>query len=283
MPDEIISYMPMLLDALRSLGGSASTNDVYDWMANKLQLSPDERYRRDPNGNIRFQNRVQWARQHLVRNGLIDGSRRGVWTLTPEGAKAQLTLEQSQELAAKSRSAAQIRRPRNQPQTVHQPELEENSAPPEQAEENSLIAVLQSLPPSGFERLCKRLLHECGFERVEVTGRAHDGGIDGHGILRVNPLYALKVIFQCKRYQGAVSRAQVGDFRNAMLGRADKGILITTGYFSPDAEREASREGVPPIELVDGDRLVELFELKQLGLRRKEIFEVDLSFFDQFR
>jgi restriction system protein len=67
------------------------------------------------------------------------------------------------------------------------------------------------------------------------------------------------------------------------MGRADKGIFITTGWFSPDAEKEANREGVLQIELVDGDRLVELFESKQLGLRRKEVFEVDYSFFDQFK
>lgn len=93
----------------------------------------------------------------------------------------------------------------------------------------------------------------------------------------------MKVMFQCKRYRGAVSRAQMGDFRNAVMGRADKGIFLTTGWFSFDAEKEACREGVLPIELVDGERLVELFELKQLGLKRKEIFEVDYAFFDQFR
>ena len=67
------------------------------------------------------------------------------------------------------------------------------------------------------------------------------------------------------------------------MGRADKGILLTTGWFSQDAEKEANREGVIQIEMVDGERLVELFEAKQLGLRRKEVFEIDHSFFDQFR
>ena len=75
----------------------------------------------------------------------------------------------------------------------------------------------------------------------------------------------------------------MGDFRNAVMGRADKGILLTTGWFSPDAEKEANREGVIQIEMVDGERLVELFEAKQLGLRRKEVFEINHSFFDQFR
>jgi restriction system protein len=154
---------------------------------------------------------------------------------------------------------------------------------PEEVEEEALLAVLQSLPSSGFERLCKRLLHEYGFEKLVVTGRTHDQGIDGVGVLRLNAFVVLKVLFQCKRYKGSVGRAEVGEFRNAMLGRADKGIFITTGYFTSEAEKEANREGVPPIELVDGERLVELFQQKLLGLRRREVFEIDHSFFDQFR
>src|SRR5205823_14755068 len=115
--------------------------------------------------------------------------------------------------------------------------------------------------------------------KVIITGQSHDGGIDGVGILQVNPFVSFKVLFQCKRYKGAVSRAQVGDFRNAMLGRADKGIIITTGTFSPDARREAERDGALPVELVDGEKLVSMFESQRLGVRPKTIYEVDLEFF----
>lgn len=143
--------------------------------------------------------------------------------------------------------------------------------------------MIHSLPPEGFERLCKRILHEYGFERLVVLGKSHDGGIDGFGILRLNPFVSMRVMFQCKRIRGAVSRAQVGDFRNATMGRADKGIFITTGHFSSDAKKEADRDGVLPIELVDNERLVELFEAKCLGLKPKQVFEIDHTFFDQFR
>lgn len=84
-----------------------------------------------------------------------------------------------------------------------------------------------------------------------MTQASHDGGIDGYGTLELNPFVSMKVLFQCKRYKGTVSRAQIGDFRNAMIGRADKGIILTTGTFSEDAKREASRDGAPPIELID--------------------------------
>ena len=285
-----IKWMPLLLDALRALGGSAESRDVSEWIANTVNLPTEERERRNKNGILRFENQVHWARQYLVWEGLLDSSRRGIWTLTPAGVKARLTEDQSRDLVKRQ---ARLRSKKNanateateaNPKPSRQvPDETVEAESPELAEESELLEVLQSLSPEGFERLCKRLLHEYGLEKVVVTGKSHDGGLDGMGLLRLNPFVTMKVLFQCKKIRKSVSRAQVGDFRNAVMGRADKGILLTTGWFSSDSEKEANREGVIPIELVDGERLVELFETKQLGLRRKEVFEIDHSFFDQFR
>jgi len=287
---EFVKWIPLLLDALRALGGSAESRDVIDWIANAVNLPAEERERRNKHDIPRFENQVHWARQYLVWEGLLDSSRRGVWTLSSAGAKARLTEEEGQELVrrqARLRSNRQTKaKDKAEPNPKPEGETADEAAEvetPELAEESKLLDVLQSLSPEGFERLCKRLLHEYGLEKVVVTGKSHDGGLDGMGLLRLNPFVTMKVLFQCKRIRKSVSRAQVGDFRNAVMGRADKGILLTTGWFSPDAEKEANREGVLPIELVDGERLVELFEAKQLGLRRKEVFEVDHSFFEQFR
>jgi restriction system protein len=282
-----------LLDALRALGGSAESREVCDWIANKVNLPNEEREKRNKFNISRFENQVHWGRQYLVWEGLLDSSRRGVWTLSQAGTKAHLTEEQCYELVrrqAKLRKGQSSSNAKGAEQTTSATktgaEIVGDTAEiesPETAEEGKLLEVLQSLSPDGFERLCKRLLHEYGLEKVVVTGKSHDGGIDGNGLLRLNPFVTMKVLFQCKKIRTSVSRAQVGDFRNAVMGRADKGIFITTGWFSPDAEKEANREGVLQIELVDGDRLVELFESKQLGLRRKEVFEVDYSFFEQFK
>ena len=285
-----IKWMPLLLDALRALGGSAESREVADWISSAVKLPAEERERRNKNGILHFENQVHWARQYLVWDGLLDSSRRGIWTLTPAGVKSHLTEQQGRDLVRKIRSK-KLRPNAEAADEGEQVVERENQVPgdraeieaPELAEESKLLEVLQSLAPEGFERLCKRLLHEYGLEKVVVTGQSHDGGIDGMGLLRLNPFVTMKVLFQCKRVRKSVSRAQVGDFRNAVMGRADKGILLTTGWFSSDAEKEANREGVLPIELVDGERRVELFEAKQLGLRRKEVFEVDHSFFDQFR
>lgn len=135
---------------------------------------------------------------------------------------------------------------------------------------DQLLAVLRRLQSAAFERLSQRLLREAGFLKVEVTGRSGDGGIDGIGVLRVN-LLSFQVLFQCKRYQGSVGSSAIRDFRGAMVGRSDKGLLITTGTFTPDAKREATRDGAPAIDLIDGDQLCDLLKQLRLGVRTEMV------------
>ena len=147
---------------------------------------------------------------------------------------------------------------------------------------NAVLEVLLRIPAAGFERLCQRLLREAGFTQVVVTGSTGDGGIDGYGTLSVNALVSFKVLFQCKRYSKAVAPSHVRDFRGAMAGPADKGIILTTGTFTAEARREASRDGVPPIELIDGEKLVDMLEQLELGLRPVKTYEIDQAFFKEF-
>ena len=148
---------------------------------------------------------------------------------------------------------------------------------------DALLELLRQLPPAGFENLCQRLLRDAGFQKVVVTGKSGDGGIDGHGVLEVNPFVSFRVLFQCKRYAGSVGSSQVRDFRGAMSGRTDKGIILTTGTFTSDAKSEAVRDGAPPIELVDGAKLIEMFAKLRMGLKPIETYEIDYTFFEQFK
>lgn len=288
---EFTKWMGPLLDALRALGGSARPREASDYIASKLDLSDAVLEATTKSGQERFHNQVAWARQYLIWEGLLDGSRRGVWTLTTKGTQTTLNNEQARAVFLKWVSVHQETRRVVQEEAVSSsPVADKGSAitagipaPEEEVEEVQLLGILRSLSPSGFERVCQRLLRESGFESVIVTGRSHDGGIDGVGTLQINPFVGIKVIFQCKRYKGTVSRAEVGDFRNAMLGRAEKGILMTTGRFSHDAIKEAGRDGAPPIELVDGEALVELFERVGLGVKPRTVFDVDFGFFEQFK
>ena len=142
---------------------------------------------------------------------------------------------------------------------------------------------MQGLPAKGFEQLCQRILREAGFTEVNVTGRSGDQGIDGHGTLQINPLVSLKVLFQCKRYKDSVSSSQVRDFRGAMTGRADKGIIMTTGTFTAEARREALRDGAPSIESIDAEKLIDMLESLELGLKPVKAYAIGSPFFNEFR
>lgn len=286
---KFLSMWGPVLRAVRDLGGSARPQEVYERVADTLGLKPDTRAEQTPSGVPRHENQMAWARFYLVRAGLLDSSKRGVWSLTSKGRETpDISLAQAQEMFRQVRTqiAAEAK---SLGATDQAAAVETIAAPdPDQSavvtadHRSNVIEILQALAPSGFERFCQRLLREAGFQNVVVTGRAGDGGIDGMGILRVNTLVSFKVLFQCKRYRDTVTPSQVRDFRGAMMGRADKGIILTTGSFTVDARKEAVRDGVPPIELVDGEKLVDMLEELEIGLVPVKAFRVDEPFFLSF-
>lgn len=284
---EFATYMNPLILALRKLGGSARAEEVCTTIAETLKLPDAVLDKQLKNGESRYKNQVHWARFYLATTGYIDSSRRGVWALTEKGQSCpELTEIQLREiiLAVQEKTA----KPKASKSKSAPLEIADDQAAPLPdatgvSTREQLLNILKSLSPSGFERICQRLLREAGFEKVEVTGRSGDGGIDGNGVLQLNSFVSFQVLFQCKRYEGNVTSPQVRDFRGAMMGRAEKGIIMTTGSFTADAKREATRDGVQPIELVDGDKLVEMFEQLELGMKPRTVYEVDDEFFEPFK
>jgi restriction system protein len=281
---QFVQYFGPLLNALRGLGGSGTPDEVVERIAQDLALSDEVQNELIPSGQPRYRNQVAWARFYLVREGLIDSSKRGVWSLTERGRSAVLSSEEARDIFLRQLNIYyEQRRAKSQiPEPVEE-QVAEGTGAVNYDYRNELVSLLMKLPPSGFERLSQRLLREAGFTQVVVTGQSGDGGIDGHGILQINPLLSFKVLFQCKRYAKSVSPSHVRDFRGAMGGRADKGIIITTGTFTTEARREASRDGVPPIELIDGEKLVDMLEHLELGLKPITKYEIDESFFAEFK
>ena len=290
---QFIRYFGPLLDALRELGGSGRPAEICTLIADTLKLSDKDRSAVTKSGMSRYENQVHWARYYLASAGLVDSSTRGVWALTEKGQIAHLDHESA--LALYSKLYSEVVADKKQATTgVPAGDSPEDRTAPTPAPNTAradepihyrqkLLAILLALPPAGFERICQRLLREAGFEQVIVTGRSGDGGLDGQGVLQINPLVSFKVLFQCKRYAGAVGASQVRDFRGAMMGRADKGIILTTGTFTADAQKEALRDGVPAIELVSGEKLLDMFEGLELGLRPRKTYDVDEQFFEAFR
>lgn len=287
---KFVQFFSPTIEALKELGGSGRPSEVRNVIARQLTISEQDRTELLEGGAPRFDNQVAWARFYLVKAGLVDSSRRGVWSLSDKGREIT-TLSSDEALTIFRQIHAEFQGERDTQEKVSQEDeaVEETIAPNDTAVSDDLsyrrklLEVLISLPPSGFERLCQRLLRESGFEQVVVTGRSGDGGIDGQGILQINPFVSFKVLFQCKRYSGAVSVSQVRDFRGAMMGRADKGIILTTGTFTSDSQKEAVRDGVPPIELVHGEKLLDMFGSLELGLVPRTIYDIDLHFFKEFQ
>jgi restriction system protein len=281
---QFVRFVGPLLDALRKLGGSATPEEAVEQIAKDLGITDAEQDERLTSGEPRFKNQVAWARFYLVRDGMLDSSKRGVWSLTDKGRTATLTHEQAKDIFLRLAKIFRVQRgpeTHGKEQEIEQIAEEAISTPGNYREQ--AIHLLLSLPAKGFERLAQRILRESGFTQVIVTGQSGDGGIDGNGTLQINPLLSFKVLFQCKRYKETVAPTHVRDFRGAMAGRADKGIILTTGTFSAEARREASRDGVPPIELIDGEKLVDLLERLELGLKPITTYELDPNFFNEFK
>ncbi len=279
---EFIRFFRPVLEILRQSGGTGTPAEVVDRAIEMAGVTESEQQAVNKNGQSRIRNQVYWARQYLVWSGYLDSSRRGVWSFTEAGRQADISSLNPLDIFKR------VQKTRKKTTTLNASDEKATDEPIPDDEElvshrTRLLEIVRSLPPEGFERLSQRLLRESGFQQVTVTGKAGDGGIDGIGTLQINPFVSFNVLFQCKRYRGAVTPSQVRDFRGAMMGRADKGIIITTGTFTLEAKKEARREGVPAIELVDGDSLVDMFERYEIGLTPKQTYDINDKFFDEFQ
>lgn len=265
------------IQALQTLGGSGTTEEIYEKVVQLLNISDTvlEILHGSSTSQSEVEYRLAWSRTYLKKYGLLQNSARSVWSLV----STSINLDNLD-----PKEIVRVVRGMDKSKTIAN-ELEDAVDKVEELEEmewhQKLHKILLALDPFAFERLAQRLLRESGFIQVQVTGKSGDGGIDGVGIARINGFLSFHVLFQCKRYQGSVSASQIRDFRGAMQGRTDKGLFITTGTFTRDAIKEATRDGAPPIDLIDGEQLVQ--RLKELGLGVKimmiEAVEIDGAWF----
>lgn len=264
-----------LLEAIKKLGGSGSIPELNEEVTKSLHLTDKEIAEPHNDRYTKLQYQLAWARTYLKGYGLLDNSERGVWVLTTKGkdtaavdARQVIRFFNDPSRGKKSKGVAK------KAGTVVDVEVAEAEAVLEESWREELLAKLLDLAPDAFERLCQRLLRESGFVEVKVTGRSGDGGIDGVGIVRLGGLLGFPIVFQCKRYKGSVGASVIRDFRGAMIGRADRGLVITTGTFSRDAKLEATRDGAPPIDLLDGEQLLDKLKELKLGVTIKMIEQV---------
>ena len=277
------------LQALKALGNSGTIQEIYDRAIELAGLTEEqlqELHKDGPDTEAAY--RLAWARTYLKWVGAITNTHRGVWTITEHGQ----TLSQADmaHIPARARAISSRKSSRHESSSEQDNDrgaLDDKGVPVDSTTPSFtstiadrwreyLLDVLMSMPPVSFEKLCQRVLRESGFTKVEVTGRSGDGGIDGIGVLRVS-LLSFQVFFQCKRYRGSVGAGSIRDFRGAMVGRTDKGLFITTGTFTPDAKREATRDGAPVLDLVDGEALCTILKDLGLGVSTQQVEEVTVD------
>ena len=247
-----------LFQAMKELGGSGTIREIDDKTIEILDLAPEvQEIMHGNSSKTEVEYRLAWTRTYMKKVGILQNSSRGVWSLTTKGRELERINTEDDNL-----------------------ENDGVDTPDEiQSWREKLKNVLLNLEPDAFERLTQRLLRESGFTQVQVTGKTGDGGIDGMGIVKLNGIISFHMLFQCKRYTGRVSAGEIRDFRGAMQGRADKGLFITTGKFSVPAIEEANRPGATPIDLVDGDELVEKLKELQLGVAPVNDYIIDEAWF----
>ena len=262
------------LVALHALGGSTSIPELVERVIADLRCPREvvEQPHGD-RGMTELEYRLAWARTYLKKYGLLDNSSRGVWSLTPKGLETKSV--EPREVVKSVRAMFVVERKAEDAGERDIVEAEETGEVASWREK--LVTRLLTMPPASFERLCMRVLRESGFIQVEVTGRTGDGGIDGYGVVRLVGMLSFRVSFQCKRYRDNVSAPVVRDFRGAMMGRAEKGLIITTGGFTREARQEATRDGATAIDLIDGELLADKLKELGLGVRTKMVEAVEID------
>jgi restriction system protein len=269
-------FKPTLI-ALNELGGSASNSEIEESVSEILKLSENATNEIHRGSSTKLAYRLAWAKNYLKRYGLLENSARGVWALNSNSKK--LSTNQIKQLD-KEAIKKEVKKDINLTKLYNNRNLENQDEDIQW--KNDLLDTIKNIEPEQFERLCQRLLRELGFINVNVTGQTGDQGIDGKGILKIGGIISYYVVFQAKRYKGTVPSNVIRDFRGAMEGRADKGLLITTGTYTSEAKKEALRESATiPIDLIDGESFVTHLKNLNLGIsiKTKEIVTVNNDWF----
>lgn len=277
------------LQSVIDLGGSASNSEIAEAVSDRVDLAPEVLEQLHGDGPLlEVDYRVRWAQSYLKGMGLLHNSTRGIWSVTDLGQQvdeADIRKLHAEYLRKRTNATWHLPTHKDDETDTLDDEIDQAETEAEDTWKNELLDTLIALSPAGFEKLVQRLLREAGVHDPAVTGRSGDRGIDGTGVYKMG-LVSFPVFFQCKRYSGSVGPEAVRDFRGAMEGRGDKGLLITTGTFTKEARREATRDGAKLVDVIDGNELCDLLKIYGLGVtatqRVVEAVKVNPGFFTQF-
>ena len=276
--NDVPSYDKLLystIKGMKEIGGSGTIDEIVESVI-QVENFPSElqEIMHTDGRSTLIEYRLAWARTYLKKVNALTNSERGIWNLTEFGRN--ITEKQCLEIPASVRKEYLGNKKINKSTKDDQEILEQINEQEFDWKEKILKLLVEKVSPEAFERLCQRILRESGFTKVEVTGKSGDGGIDGIGLLRMN-LVSFTVLFQCKKYKDSVGSVAVRNFRGAMQGRCDKGLIITTGTFTSEAKKEAVRDGADTIDLIDGDSLCDLLKNLRLGVEVQMVENITIK------
>jgi restriction system protein len=264
--------------ALKNLGGSGSVDEIHDEVVKVLKLSDNQIQIMHSDGRTKLHYNLAWARTYLKLYGAIDIKTRGIWVIT--------SIFYDKKDIDKNDVILKVRNKRSSKNKT-EPENEISFKITEANSYNwreKLITIIKEMNPYSFEEFTKLLLRYIGFEKLKVTQKSNDKGIDGYGIYKINGLVTYKVAFQCKRYTNTpISSSEIRDFRGSLSSEFDRGLFITTSTFSPSAREEAESSGKTLIELIDGENLIEKIAELEIGLKPKTEYEIDFDFYNKYK
>lgn len=269
-----------------------------DRLGQQFELTPAEWQEMLPSGRAPlFYNRLAWAKTHLKKAGLIDQPKRGVIVISDRGkqvlakkpARIDIRLLQTfpeyrQPLAGSTPEPLSVV---DTPTSALSPEeaLEDAFLVIRRALANDVLANVKQCDPQFFESLVVKLLLRMGYggsreEAGQTVGRSGDGGIDG--IINEDRLGLDAIYLQAKRWEGVVGRPEIMKFVGALAGqRANKGVFITTSWFTQEAKDYASTSQYKVV-LIDGARLADLMIEHDLGVSVAATYQlkrIDSDFF----
>jgi restriction system protein len=263
-----------LLKVIADGGGSLRMKEATEKVEKYFpKLTNEDKASRLESGGNRWINRVQWVRQHLLNKRELDSPEYGIWQITAKG-KSRLNKEFSEWKAEYS----QIDFTESPSERITIASREPIGSPREELEitynfllesvKEDMLKHVQGISPPLFESLVAELLGKLGYGNVKVTGRSGDGGVDGECCL--DPLGLHKVLFQAKRWTHSVGSEVVRNFVGALVSnRVERGILVSTSYFSDAAKKEAIKSG--SVKLIDGKELASLMIRCGLGVRKHRL------------
>lgn len=255
-------------------GGSVRTKELSNAVAEITGLTEGELGRLSLK-SVKMQ--MGWARTGLKSSGHLDNSQWGIWSLTVEG-RSLLRLEPS--VAEETARHAYTRGWEQRRREKALREAAGASPATNEGWKDGLLETIKNMDAAAFARLSVRMLGEAGFRDFETAGRTGEDGLVGVGLYK-HHLISSRVYVWCQRRADSIPAREIRALAEAMASRANRGLFVTTGAFTRDAQR-AAKQGPWLIDLIDGEELCDLLKEYGLGVKAetREHITVSQEFFD---